>query len=335
MNYQEFLSYIEKNISEYMNARELKKLEKTREQCEEDFVEVEICYEAHLHTITKNNGIILDGITLLNKGEQTGPNVYLNSFFESYQMGKPLQAIMEEIVLCHEKAKAEMSFDIIDILDFDIVKERIIVRLVNYEKNKEQLSVCPYIKYLDLAITFRILANKDVMGVASSMVSNKEFAQWGVELDDLYQIARFNTMREFPWQMESLVRVVSECFGECLPESLKKDFMEDLRELESIENRVTMFVLTNEVGINGATSILYDNVIKNFARMQDCNVFILPSSVHEVMLVPENAETEPQFLEELVTEANQSAVGLIDLLSDNIYYYDQEKDSVCIYEHKE
>jgi hypothetical protein len=92
-----------------------------------------------------------------------------------------------------------------------------------------------------------------------------------------------------------------------------------------------MYVLTNEQRLNGATCILYDNVIRNFAKVQDCNIFILPSSVHEVMLVPENAETEPEFLSELVLEANQSAVGLIDLLSDNVYYYDREREQIYIY----
>lgn len=335
MNYQEFLKYIEENLPELMNMRELEKWERQAEKRGKKADETEapeICYDAHLHTITKNNGIILDGVTLLNKGEIAGPNVYLNSFFESYQMGKPLNCIMNEIIDCHLRAKEETTIDVVDILNFDLVKDRIIVRLVNYEKNKEQLAQCPHKRFLDLAITFRYLASKDAMGLASSLVFNKELELWGIELEDLYQLALFNTMREFPWQMDSLVKVVSECFGERLPEELREEFMNDVRSLEQVENRVNMFVLTNDVGVNGATCILYDNVIKNFAKVQDCNIYILPSSVHEVMLVPENAETEPEFLKELVEDANQSAVGLIDLLSDHIYYYDKELDQILISE---
>lgn len=333
MNYQEFLDYIVENLPEYMNTREREKQERRMKSDSRDVQqESEICYEAHLHTITKNNGIVLDGITLLNKGEQAGPNVYLNSFFESYQMGKPLHLIMEEIIICHERAKEETTIEVVDILDFNAVKDKIIIRLVNYEKNEEQLKGCPHKRYLDLAITFRFLASKDAMGLASSLIFYKEFESWDIELEDLYQLALFNTMREFPWQMDSLVRVVSECFGERLPEHLREEFMKDVVSLEQIENRVSMYVLTNDVGINGATSILYDNVIKNFAKVQDCNIFVLPSSVHEVMLVPENAETEPEFLKELVYDANQSAVGLIDLLSNHIYYYDREKEKMLIYE---
>ncbi len=330
MNYQEFLEYVVQNLPELMNQREMEKYRKQRdgekEECEE-----EICYEAHLHTITKNNGIVLDGITLLNKGENAGPNVYLNTFFESYQMGKPLNSILDEIIECHNRAKEETTIEVVDILDFNLVKDKIVVRLVNYEKNQEQLADCPHKRFLDLAITFRYLASKDAMGLASSLIFNKEFEQWNVDLEDLYQLALFNTMREFPWQMDSLVKVVSECFGERLPDELREQFKNDVRSLEQVESRVNMYVLTNDVGLNGATSILYDNVIKNFANVQDCNIFILPSSVHEVMLVPENADTEAEFLRELVMEANQSAVGLIDLLSDEIYYYDRELEQIRLY----
>ena len=331
MNYQEFLKYIEENLPELMNAKVMAERASLTKMSEEDTEEQKIVYTAHLHKITKNNGIVLDGVTLLKEGEVASPNIYLNSYFESYQMGKPLTAIMEDIICCYERAKEETVLNVVDILDFKAVKDKIVLRLINYDKNKEQLKECPHKRFLDLAITFRYVASKDAMGLASSLVCNKEFEMWNVDLEDLYQLALFNTMREFPWQMESLVKVVADCFGNRLPEHLKAELMEDIESLENAENRVNMYVLTNDAGLNGATCILYDNVIKNFAKVQECNVFILPSSIHEVMLVPENAETEPEFLENLVLDANQSAVGLIDLLSNHVYYYDREKEKIYIY----
>ncbi len=342
MNYQEFLEYIKENLPMYMFNREmeLQKMQKDFHafDAEKDVAQEkeeepdEHSYEAYIHTIIKNNGVVLDGVTLLKKGEKSGPNVYLNSYYEQYQIGKPLQNILEEIILCYEKAKAETNIEIVDIGDFQQIKDKVILRLVHYEKNQEQLKEVPHKRFLDLAITFRYLAGKDAMGIASSLISNREFESWGIGLDALYEIALFNTMWAFPWQMDSLVKVVSECFGDCLPKHLQKEFLQDMQGIEQMENGVTMYVLTNDVGINGATSLLYDNVIKNFAKVQDCNIFILPSSIHEVMLVPENTETEPEFLQSLVKDANKSAVGLIDLLSDHIYYYDKELDDIRIYE---
>jgi hypothetical protein len=235
---------------------------------------------------------------------------------------------MEELVHMYRQAREENWLQIEDVTDFSAVKDKIVLRLVNYEKNMEMLKDCPHKRFLDMAITFRYVASKNCYGVASSLISYGEFELWQVDLDELYQLALFNTMREFPWRMDSLARVIVEgirSYGEnVLSEQM-------IREMEEMENGVNMYVLTNEQRLNGATCILYDNVIRNFAKVQDCNIFILPSSVHEVMLVPENAETEPEFLSELVLEANQSAVGLIDLLSDNVYYYDREREQIYIY----
>ena len=323
MNYQEFLEYIKENLAEVM--------ESYIHICKEEEKECKESYKIELHKVIKNNGIVLDGITIRKEEEKVTPNIYLNSYFESYQMGKPLSIIMEEIIYQYQRAKEESDFEVEDITDFTSVKNQIVLRLVNYERNKEQLKNCPHKKYMDLAITFRYIAGKNQLGIASSLISNAEFGIWNIELDELYQIALFNTMREFPWQMDSLAKVISDCLKQKNQEILPKEILADMREFKDKENRVNMYVLTNDTGINGATCILYDNVLKNFAKVQDSNIFILPSSIHEVMLVPENTETEPEFLTSLVVEANNSAVGLIDLLSDNIYYYDREKDKVYIY----
>lgn len=322
MNYQEFLDYIKENLSEYITRQEYFGKEESKES-------EEFCIE--LHKVTKNNGIILDGLTIRKKDECISPNIYLNSYFESYQMGKPLAVIMEEILYCYQKAKEENSLQVEDILDFSAVKNKIMLRLVNYEKNKELLKNCPHKKYLDLAVTFRYIANKDSLGIASSLISNTEFKVWDIELSELYQIALFNTMREFPWKMESLVNVIADCLKAKGKDILPEELNSEIESLSEIEHKVSMYVLTNDVGINGATCILYDNVIKNFAKVQDSNIFILPSSLHEVMLVPESMETEADSLANLVVDANHSAVGLIDLLSDNIYYYDKEKDQMYVY----
>lgn len=345
MNYQEFLDYIKENLIEYLLNRKMdeskvdtgsenedickKDLPKKEEVEQEEYKQEE--YEVDIHKVIKNNGIVLDGLTLRKKGECMSPNIYLNSYFDAYQMGKPITQIMEEILFHYYRAKEENDIHIEDILNYNAIKDKIILRIVNYDKNKELLKNCPYKKYLDLAVTFRYIADKDTFGIASSLISNMEFKEWGIDLEQLYQVALFNTMREFPWKMDSLAKVIGECLREKAAGMMTKEMLEDIEELEKSENKVNMYVLSNESGINGATCILYDNVIKKFAKVQDANVFILPSSIHEVMLVPENEETEAAFLADLVVEANNSAVGLIDLLSNHIYYYDREKEQMYIY----
>ena len=328
MNYQEFLMYIKDNLAKYVDR--FQHISREDGLDPEDLSRADM-YEAELHKVMKNNGIVLDGITLRRADQSVSPNIYLNSYFESYQMGKPMAVIMEELTVKYQKLMEENDIEIADVYDFKSVKSDIVLRLVNYEKNREMLKTCPHKKFLDLAVTFRYIANRDQLGIASSLISNEEFEHWGIDIEALYQIALFNTMREFPWHMDSLAKVIVDCIRRRMPEEATRELEEELTALEQTENGVNMFVLSNDSGINGASSILYDSVISNFAKVQECNIFILPSSVHEVMLVPETAETGPEFLEGLVREANQSAVGLIDLLSDHIYYYDKEKDRIFIY----
>lgn len=325
MNYQEFLDYIKENLAKYLaEYQNIKSRDNKSEEREEDYV-------VEIHRVLKNNGVVLDGLTIRKQEENCSPNLYLNSYFDQYQMGRPITTIIKELVCRYSQAKIEGMITVADLADYESVKDRIVLRLVNFEKNESLLKSCPHKRYMDLAITFRYMVGKDSVGIATSLISNQEFEAWNVEFSELYQVALFNTMREFPWKMDSLAKVISDYLKDKAPGTLPEDLISEIEHMENSENGVSMFVLTNDTGINGATCILYDNVIKNFAKVQESNIFILPSSVHEVMLVPENAETETEFLEALVREANDSAVGLIDLLSDNIYYYDRERDECMLY----
>ena len=206
------------------------------------------------------------------------------------------------------------------------------IRLVNKELNEELLKECPYIDYLDLAVTFRYLVKNDMNGIATVIITNKEYEKWDIEKDVLYDQALHNTMQIFPHTVKPLTKVLLERFEEheC---RLSKDILEELEQTEyGGELPIDMYVLTNDAKSFGAGVILYDDVIRDFAQAHESNVFILPSSVHEIMLVPENKDIDPKVLKELIKEANDSSVGLIDLLGDNIYYYEFETDKVSIYD---
>lgn len=324
MNYNEFIEYIREHI---VYALKRYKLSTEGDDWDEDEE-----YEVSLQTISKNNGIMLDAITIYKNGQNVCPNLYLNHYYEQYQMGMPVDSIMKNLVVDYEARISEAGNIVMgNILDFHEIKKRIVVRLVNYERNKAELEKCPYILFLDFAITFRYLAGKNEMGVASSLISNYEFEKWEVPVEDLYEIALNNTMIHFPWQMESLAKVVMNCFQEEMKKSLSKAMYEEM--VDSLDNHCggDMYVLTNDVKINGATCILYDHVIENFAKVQERNIIILPSSVHEVILLPEDDEMDKSFLSDMVSEANQSSVGLIDLLSDEVYYYNRETKTISIY----
>lgn len=108
-----------------------------------------------------------------------------------------------------------------------------------------------------------------------------------------YRTALFNTIRKFSSKLNSLTDVITDCIKQNISDKMAGEIKKELEVLESVEDRVDMYILTNNTGINGAACMLYDDVIKNFAKVKNRNAFILPSSVYELMLVPEQQNTDP------------------------------------------
>lgn len=330
MNYDDFLDYIKNNLKEsymeIMACEELKKETDNTKDIEEIKRKYDNCQVCIQHVV-KNNGVELDAASIYVEGKHISPNIYLKPFYDSYTMGKPLNFILTEIIYQYIKCSNNNDINITDIREFNNIKNNIVIRVINYEKNMETLKNCPHKRFLDLAITFRCIINEDEIGLATIMITNKEFGNWNINIEELYQLALFNTMQRYPWQMIPISKVVLDCFEDRIKE-LPLEVSEELKNLKLEETGVNMFILTNQTKTFGAACMLYDNVIRNFARVQEANVYILPSSIHEVMLIPEDDMTSVDFLQNLLYEANQSSVGLIDLLSDNVYYYDRNMDKI-------
>ena len=292
MKFEEFCNDIVENIYGYLQDYDI------------DSVRVD--------KVVKNNGVECTGVIILLKNEFVAPNIYLDYYYMLYKQGKNLDDIL--IMISREYVKARETMEKVDFnVDFDNALDKTIIKLVNYEKNKDKLVDCPYIRFLDLAITFRFIVKLDEYGMASAIISNKELLKWNMTQESLYEIALENTKRLFPAKISCMDELLSNIEEICPNE----------------EDRKKLHVLTNTEGINGATCLVYDDVIKNFAIKENKSVFILPSSIHEVILLCcEDAEKES--LMKLVKEVNKFIVSEIDYLSDNVYFYDLESDKITI-----
>lgn len=314
MDYESFLSYVKRNILQYMH--------------------LDGDAKAEIRQSYKNNGIILDGLSIRRSGEQMAPNLYLNGYFDEYEKGRDLENIMEEIARQYISFNMDIRVDPEDIFDFEKVKKQIILRLINVERNEKLLENSPYIPYEDLAITFRWLAGMDDGGIATMLVSNRELETWGVSVDELYAIAMANTMRLFPPVLRPLGNMLMGYLKDIArsipPEDLDCDGIQDeiVEYMAGERFHPVFYVLTNEQGINGATCMLYPGVIASFAMSLQHDLYVLPSSIHEVILVPDSEEISAEILHRMVREANDTIVFDSEILSDNIYYYSRNEKSV-------
>ncbi len=292
MTFEEFCDEIADNIRNYLPEHNI---ETTR-----------------IEKITKNNGVECTGIVILLAGESVAPNIYLDYYFMIYKQGRSLDDILTMISEEYLRAKATVDNSDFNV-DIEDIKDNAVLKLVNYERNKEKLAECPYIPYLDLAITFRFLVKLDDCGVASALITNKDLIKMGITKEELYQLAMDNTRRLFPEKLRCMDEFISNMEQICPNE----------------EDRNKLYVLTNESGINGATSMLYEGVIKNFSKEVNRSVFIMPSSIHEIILICCD-EVEKDRLKSLVKEVNKYIVSEIEYLSDNVYVYDLDTDKITI-----
>lgn len=267
-------------------------------------------YEVHIRQITKNNGLHLDGLCIFQKEDPVSPTIYLDSYYEKYLNG----TIMTEIIASIEK-EYERGMKLKPCIGnvesyYEAVKEQIILRLVNYDKNKEILEDCPHIRFHDLAVTFRWLAYQDEIGISTALISNKELERWGISIDRLYEDAVLNSERLFPVHISKL-----------------KDLMAS-KGVFAEEGEFELYLITNEPGINGATCILYRDVLKDLAKTFKSSFYLLPSSIHEMMICFEDEQISERMLLSLVKDANHLVVTMGEVLSDNIYYYDRNKEEL-------
>lgn len=262
----------------------------------------------------KNNGVQKIGIMLRKKGEQIAPNFYIEQQFQEWKEGtRSLQDIAEN--LCHIfESELEANHHLAETICFEweTMKKNVFLRLVNREKNKELLAKVPYMEFMDLAIIYfySLAISEDVQG---TLILTKEHQNFlGVTTEELHQAAEKNTKQRYPakvYQMGDLVAKVKKTLG--------------IELLEPATEESFMYVLSNETGLFGAISVFFQEELKKIADQLGHNLYILPSSIHEMILVPDYNIFLPEKFLEMVQDINTTQVQETEILSDSVYYYDR------------
>lgn len=330
MNYEEFKNYIKEHLIDAYKAFTLGNPNCTESE-KRTIIDGLKGAEVVIQEVVKNNGIKYDALSMYANGRNTSPNIPIRPFYDSLITGvMPLDFIMADIVRNYDNLLEGMNCYQIDFSDYERVKDKIVIRLINYDKNKELLEKCVYKKYLDLAITYRYILSDVEDGISSVIITKAEFESWDIDEVELYEKALSNTKELYPGVVVSMSEIIKEACRKNLKDFLGEDF-----EIPDSEFDSTLYVLTNTHKIFGAGCILYDDVIRNFAEERNANIYIIPSSIHETMLIEDKEVDDPEYISDLLADANMKCVSTIDLLSDNVYFYDREKDEISIYKFQE
>lgn len=268
----------------------------------------------YIHTATKNNGHTRKGITFVEKGINVSPTIYLEEYYERFIQGSCFEEITEQILQLYHNVRVPQSWQCDFVDDYELIRDKIIIRLINREANEKLLEEVPYISFLDLAIIFHVLVELDEQGerMATMLIKNEHLKWWNISVEEIYPIALNNTEKLLPSEMSSMFMVIEEI----LPEWEKPEFNDE---------EDFMYVLTNIRRSFGACAILYPGRLEGIGKYLKENYYVLPSSVHEVIILPESKAVGKEELNQIVNEINYSQVPDEEILSDNAYYYDIKK----------
>lgn len=262
----------------------------------------------------KNNDVKLCGITFQKKGSNISPTFYMEHLYYRYQQGDSMEEIVKMLLQLYEENKVKEKIDASFFQDFEKVKDRIVCKIVNTKLNRTLLADIPHEQYLDLSIVYYYMWDTEEFDHATILIRNEHLKMWNVEPDVLYSIAKQNTEVLLPAEIIKM-------------EQLLHDMMRIRQEAllpEPIAG--TMYVMTNRTRYYGAAAFLYEGVLREFAHGMQKNIYIIPSSVHEVILLPDDGEIDIKWLNEMVREVNASQLERIEILSDHVYYYDHVDD---------
>lgn len=280
-------------------------------------------YVVEVHNVTKNNGLVLDGLTITKRESSISPTIYLNPYYHKYENGMGIKAITEEIYGTYHMNFKNMPEEIkTDLSKFDEIKDRIVYKIIRRQGNEQLLSDIPSTSYLDLEIVYYLLISKDVNEQITALISNKCLKLWGVTIEKIHELAVSNSERILPSKImpiEDVLLNMLSSFGEADDELTPHcNEIDKSRRLEH-----PLFVLSNTTGQNGAAAILYEGVLDKFSNEMEADIVIIPSSIHETLLLPFTEIFEPDELRDMVRTIN-STLEVEDVLSDNIYIYRRE-----------
>ena len=281
-----------------------------------------------VHKVTKNNNLVLTGISIRSREVNLAPTIYMDGYYNDYKNGRPMVEILAEVERAYNTYKAEQDFDVSSITDFNHVQDKICYKLVNRDKNKELLADTPYLPFHDLAVIFYVVVSEDRVGTGTVTVHNHLMEMWGnPDIKELYRIAKNNTQRRYKGRVSNMMEIMGEIISHSA-DNVDPDVVDAFFEMDSVyeDNMMPMFVATNNKKVNGAGVILYDGLLRTFAEKIGGDFYILPSSVHEVLFVPANGDIDARYLIQMVKEVNATEVSPDEVLSDNVYMYHADED---------
>lgn len=252
-----------------------------------------------------------DALIIRPTQETTTPLIYLEPYYKDLEGNMPLDDVINDILDDYFRAiyRSE-NYDVSPVFDFDWAKDRLYVRIINRHLNEEMLKKVPHSLFLDdFAVTVHCFVGTKAQEEASLMITDKFLKLWNVRSDALVSYAIQNTRKISGVELMNM-----------------QDFLRklDLDGFFDAAFSVPIWILTNRQKQFGAASILFDDVLKDFAK-DFGDFYTVFSSVHEILLLPAENNSDLDTISLMNRSVNETEVAENEILGTKAYYYSMDK----------
>lgn len=256
------------------------------------------------------------GYTALNVTEKDGligMNINLDERYQDFKDGVDY-GIMTRIAA----DELEEGFNMLDraemaslSTDYNAVKDKLSLEVISTEKNKELLETVPHEQMEDMSVVYRVRLSEKENQLDSILVTNSMLENYGITADQLKTDALENAPKVFPVEVKGMTEVLADSMG-MTPEELSGGQPE------------IMYVASVESRVKGAGVLAYPDFLEDAAEKLGGDFYVLPSSIHEIILVKDEGQFSSKELEDMVIDVNASVVNPKDQLTDTAYHYDSK-----------
>ena len=252
------------------------------------------------------------GITISPAGGNVGMNLNANQLFDQMQDGQSYEGVLAVAVSTAERGLHDMpAVDVSELMNYEAAKKYLCFDVVGSDRNADMLEKVPHTDKENISMVYRLQLDSTENGAATVLITNAMMEQFGVTKEQLHADAMENAQEIRPADFRTMAAVMAEMMG--MPEEMMADMAPP------------MYVATNQDKVQGAAVMFYPDFMDQAAKELGGDIFILPSSVHEVLILPDDGNMNAQELKEMVTSINASEVSPEDRLTESVYHYDAQE----------
>lgn len=241
----------------------------------------------------------------ISDGRNVCPIVYPDKQYDYYRAGMNYQMIVDLLANDVENALDEIPEK--HELDFMALKDNISIQLLNTERSSHYLEGKVHLEVEDLSVIYRLNMELRDGRKGSCVVSEAMMRLMGLDEKELYDLAMEKAPINSPYRIKSITEMLEEMTN------------------EEVFPSCPLMVLTNDEAIYGASVIMYPNVLEHCSTVMNGDFYVIPSSVHECLLKPDNDNVSLEELKAIVKEVNDTQLSPEDLLSYSVYHYDYKE----------